>query len=319
MKRILDKRKFNSADWQEYRQNEKRIGGSDVATILNLNPYKSAFVLWLEKTGQIQPKPVENEYVEWGNILEPIIRDKFKRETGFKVFQNNFVLQHETHEFMIANVDGEVIDPAFGGKRGVLEIKTASERMKNNWENGCPNNYMLQIQHYLACLNYEYAYVAVLIGGNHFKYYLIHRDEYIIDTIISAEMNFMNMVKNMIPPEIGGTESESQWLASAFPEAIDQEKYLSADLEEMAGEYGRLQGLIKELQSEADQIKNQLKLEAKENKFLVGNELKITLPTIKKVTFDSKRFAGDHPDLYKQYKTKESSYRGFTISMIKGG
>src|SRR6476620_3868255 len=124
MKILLDKTGMTEADWQEYRRKQQGIGGSDVAVILGLSPYKSAFSLWLEKTGQVKAKPVQNEYVEWGNLLEPVIRDKFRRETGFEVYENPYVLQHDEHEFMVANIDGEVVDPAYNGERGILEIKT---------------------------------------------------------------------------------------------------------------------------------------------------------------------------------------------------
>ena len=182
-------------DWQAYREKQKGIGGSDVATIFGLNPYKTPFTLWLEKTGQIEPPVLNNEYIEWGNILEPVIREKFAKETGFEVEENHWVMLHDQHDFMVANVDGEVMDPQFAGKKGVLEIKTAGERMRDQWENGPPNHYMLQLQHYLAVLDYSYGYVAVLIGGNTFKYYLVERDDYVIDNIIQAEAEFMKMVE----------------------------------------------------------------------------------------------------------------------------
>ncbi|HFC9341278.1 TPA: YqaJ viral recombinase family protein, partial [Enterococcus hirae] len=41
-------------EWLEDRK--KGIGGSDVATVLGLNKYKSPYQLWLEKTGQIELK-----------------------------------------------------------------------------------------------------------------------------------------------------------------------------------------------------------------------------------------------------------------------
>ncbi len=44
-------------EWLEDRR--KGIGGSDVATILGLNQYKSAYQLWLEKTGQVELKDTE--------------------------------------------------------------------------------------------------------------------------------------------------------------------------------------------------------------------------------------------------------------------
>lgn len=306
-------------DWQEYRQKQKGIGGSDVATILGLNPYKTPFTLWLEKTGQIQPAKVENEYVEWGNLLEPVILEKFKKETGFKVFRNNFVLQHDDYDFMIANIDGEVIDPAFGGKRGVLEIKTANERMKNDWIDGVPNHYMLQVQHYLGVMSdYPYAYVAVLIGGHEFKYFLIERDDYVIDKIISAEAEFMRLVDEKIAPEISGHSADSAWIANTYPTANEEEAELSEELFGLSLKYIDLQSQIKELQGEVDYIKNRIKLEAKDYKILKHDTIKISMPTIKKISFNSKQFALDHPDLYEQYKNKESSYRGFTVTTLRG-
>ena len=315
MKQILDKRGMTEQDWQEYRQSQKGIGGSDVATILGLNPYKTAFTLWLEKTGQIEPAAIENEYVEWGNILEPVIREKFARETGFEVKENPYVLQHDEHDFMIANIDGEVLDPE-KGEWGVLEIKTANERMKKDWEEGPPHHYMLQIQHYLATMDYGYAYVACLIGGNHFKYFEIIRDDYIIDSIITAEMNFMKMVEENISPEISGHKADSEWLAATFPDALDEESELEPDLEALAIRYTEIQKDIKELQVEADYIKNRIKLEAKEYKILRSESVKISMPTVNKVSFNTKEFEADHPDLYKQYKNKKTSYRNFTVTSI---
>lgn len=315
MKKILDKRNMTGQDWQDYRRTQKGIGGSDCAVILGLSKWKTPFTLWLEKTGQIEPPEVSNEYVEWGNLLEPVIREKFKKETGFKVFQNNFVLQHDDYPFMIANIDGEVIDK--NGERGLLEIKTTSERNKGEWIEGPPNHYHLQIQHYLAVLGYSFAYVACLIGGNHFVYFRIERDDYVIDKIISAEIEFWRMVEERVPPEITGLAPDSTYLAESYPEANGEETYLVGELENLALRYLDLQKTLKSLQDEQDWIKNRIKLEAKEYKVLKGDKLKISIPTVKKISFDSKAFANDYPDLFEKYKTKETSYRSFTVSEIR--
>jgi putative phage-type endonuclease len=315
MKRILDKRGMTEEDWQIYREQQKGIGGSEISSVLGINRFKSKFELWLEKTGQVKKPFLTSEAVEWGNLLEPVVRDKFRAVTGFKVFKNNFVLQHDIHDFMIANVDGEVIDPSFGG-RGILEIKTTGSHNAKDWVNGCPDYYMAQVQWYLGCTGYEYAYIAVLIGGQNFKYFLIERDDYIIDIMIKEAMVFMDMVRNHIPPEIGGSQTESEWLLSAFPEAIEEEISIPYELERMAQEYVEIQEEIKEKTKKAEELKNKIRLEAKDVKVLKGELIKISMPTIKKVLFDSKKFQEEHPDLYAQYKTKESSYRGFTISNL---
>lgn len=309
---------MNEADWQVYREQQQadcKLGGSDISTIIGINPYKSKFTLWLEMTGQKAKDFVGNDAVEWGNILEPVIRDKFRSETGFKVYKNNFVLAHDDFDWMVANLDGEVIDPAFEG-RGVLEIKTTHERNKKNWEEGCPIYYMSQVQWYLGVTGYEYAYIAVLIGGSTFKYFLIERDDYLIDQLIQHAAEFLYMVKHKIPPEIGGSESETEWLNMAYPEAIEEELTIPPALEEMALEYKALQEQLKEMTKRCEEIKNKIKLEGKEFKTLRGNLVKIHMPTIRKTLFDSKLFALEYPDLYVKYKIKESTYRNFDVSLL---
>lgn len=318
MRILLDKTNMSAEDWQEYRKNQKGIGGSDVATILGLNPYKSPFTLWLEKTGQVEPPDLgNNEYVNWGNILEPVIREEFKKVTGFEVVENDFVLQHDIHDFMVANIDGEVFDPAFNGEPGVLEIKTANERMKEEWREGPPHYYMLQIQHYLAVLDYSYAYVAVLIGGNHFKYFRIVRDDYVIDKIIAAEMEFMNLVETNTPPEISAHPKDSEYLSETYSKPSEEEGFLTSESERKALRYIEIQEEMKMLQEEADFIKNKIKYEAKECKALVGENVKILMPAVKKLSFDNKKFAVDHPELHAAYKNKEINYRNFSVKPIR--
>ena len=72
------------AKWLELRNSG--IGGSDAATVLGLNKWKSPFQLWLEKTGQTEPDDLsQNEYVYWGTVLEQVVADRFCELTGKKV------------------------------------------------------------------------------------------------------------------------------------------------------------------------------------------------------------------------------------------
>lgn len=313
MKIIFDKTGQTPEEWQKFRSNMKGLGGSDCAIIMGLSPFKTPFSLWLEKTGQVKPKALDNEYIEWGNLLEPVIRDKFRRETGFVVSECHYVLQHDDHEFMLANVDGLVIDND-RDELGILEIKTTSERHKKDWEVGPPDYYMLQIQHYLGVTGYKYAYVAVLIGGNHFKYFKIDRDDYVIDQIIIAEMNFWKLVESGLAPEI--TERDSDALAEAYPEDDGETDLLPPELEELADRYWNIQNQIKTLESQMEWIKNEIKFHAKESRHLRGLRLKVSLPTITKTLFDQKKFAQEMPELYEQYKTKNSSYRNFSVKLV---
>lgn len=313
MKKIFDKTGQTEEQWQEFRQSMKGIGGSDVAIILGISPFKTAFALWLEKTGQVKPKQLTNKYMEWGNLLEPVIREKFRQETGFEVMECPYVLQHDQHEFMIANVDGFVIDDTRNGI-GVLEIKTTDSRNRKDWEVGPPDYYMCQVQHYLGVTGYNYAYVACLCGGNDFFYYRIERDDYVIDQIISAEMDFWNKVQNLIPPEIEHHDTES--ISVLYPEDNDETVLMPPETEELVEQYWNIQATIKSLEHDLEAVKNQIKLSAKENSHIRGVRFKVSLPTIKKIIFDQKRFSQEMPEAYERYKTKESSYRAFTIKRL---
>ena len=86
--------------------------------------------------------------MEWGTILEPVIRDHFASVTGKPVREVKAILQHPEYPFMLADVDGVTTDD--NGDPAILEIKTASEYVRDEWSSGIPNYYRTQVQHYLC-------------------------------------------------------------------------------------------------------------------------------------------------------------------------
>ena len=86
---------------------------------------------------------------------------------------------------MIANLDGVCEHPDLGNC--VFEAKTASAYRESEWNDAIPDEYILQVQHYLAVTGYMGAYIAVLIGGNTFRSFrwkFIERDEELISMLI---------------------------------------------------------------------------------------------------------------------------------------
>lgn len=62
-----------SAEW--YALKSKTIGGSEVATVLGLNPYKSVKSLIAEKAGVSESEFNGNIATRWGNVFERVTRD----------------------------------------------------------------------------------------------------------------------------------------------------------------------------------------------------------------------------------------------------
>lgn len=188
------------------------IGGSDAAVIMGMNPYKSPYQLWLEKTGQVDPPDLSgNQYVYWGTKNESNIADWFQEETGKKVKRLG-TLRSKEYPFMLANVDRTVV-----GENAGLEIKTAGVRQYRKWKDDeIPDAYYCQCLHYMAVTGADYCYIAVLLGGNEAKWKRIERNEEDIQHLIIAETDFWKLVETRTPPPVDGSDSCAAALSAQY-------------------------------------------------------------------------------------------------------
>ncbi|WP_307972895.1 lambda-exonuclease family protein [uncultured Dialister sp.] len=188
------------------------IGGSDASVIVGLNPYKSPYQLWLEKTGQAEaPDLSGNQYIYWGHKNEANIADWFEEDSGKKVRKLG-TLRNRAHPFMLANVDRAVM-----GEEAGLEIKTAGVSQAKRWKGDeIPDAYYCQCLHYLAVTGADRWYIAVLIGGNEAIRKTVERNEEDIKALIEAEKEFWDRVVTRTPPPVDGSASCSAALSERF-------------------------------------------------------------------------------------------------------
>lgn len=188
------------------------IGGSDASVIMGLNPYKSPYQLWLEKTGQAEAPDLSHvQAVYWGSKNESNIADWFMEDTGKKVRKLG-TLRSRAHPFMMANVDRAVM-----GEEAGLEIKTAGVNQAKKWKGDeIPDAYYCQCLHYLAVTGADRWYIAVLIGGNEALYKVVERNEDDIKALIEAEADFWHLVETKTPPPVDGSPSCAAALSERF-------------------------------------------------------------------------------------------------------
>ncbi|MEE3462461.1 MAG: YqaJ viral recombinase family protein, partial [Lachnospiraceae bacterium] len=230
---LVETEGLSHEEWLRWRK--KGIGGSDVSAILGINKWTSAIELWLDKTNQ-KNDPVEvNEAMQWGTILEPIIRDHFAAVTGKAVMEVKAMLQHPDYPFMLADVDGVTTDD--NGNPAILEIKTASEYKRDEWSDGVPTYYQTQVQHYLCVTGVSKAYVAVLIGGNSFRIYEVDADSEIQQMLIAVEKNFWDKVQNMVRPDMDGSDVAKDLLDQIYRGGVEEEIILPEDAVEWVDAY----------------------------------------------------------------------------------
>lgn len=140
------------------------IGGSDAASIVNLNPFKTLRELWNEK--KYGSEPFTNEAIQYGVIAEDGLRTLYKAKHPGRIVEHmeDTVLVSNEHQFMRYSPDGLIIDEE--KRKGILEIKTGTSRKYTEWfekdEDGrytiprVPDNYYIQTLHGLLVTGFDF-------------------------------------------------------------------------------------------------------------------------------------------------------------------
>ena len=105
---------------------DKYIGGSDIPIIMNLSPFKSRFDLLLEKAGYKEDSFEGNIYTEYGNKLEPKIRDHINSLRTITL-SDPFVEGKHIREADADEIIGVRIHTDGENESAILEIKTTSQ------------------------------------------------------------------------------------------------------------------------------------------------------------------------------------------------
>ena len=196
------------------------IGGSDAAAVVGLNPYKTNVQLWEEKVGMAVPEDISGKpYVKYGTQAEDYLRELFQLDfPEYKVlYKPDNMWFNDRFPFAHASLDGWLIDQ--DGRKGILEIKTTNilqSMQKEKWNQRIPDNYYIQILHYLMVTEFEFAVLKAQLkfdyGGDivlQTRHYKIERSEVEDDIkyLQSSEKAFWkNVLERKIPalilPEI---------------------------------------------------------------------------------------------------------------------
>lgn len=198
-------------EWLEARGD--RIGGSEAAAIVGMNPYMSNVDLWEIKTRQKEAADIsDNPLVVYGANAERHLRELFKLDfPEYKVeYQENNMMLNDRYPFAHASLDGWLYDK--DGRLGILEFKTStisSAAQSAKWKGRVPDNYYIQLLHYLIVTEAEYSVLVAQLKYDYgekykiTKYYKMERSEAQNDILYltAAESDFWKYVqKGKCPP-----------------------------------------------------------------------------------------------------------------------
>ena len=248
---------INKEQWLERRKTG--VGGSDMAALLGVSPWRTSLNVWMDKTDEGPAVDMPTVRQRIGTALEPLAAEMYTEQSGRKVRKCNIQLEGSGHR--IGNVDRLVYceDGHLPWRRNAgviteraLEIKTTSEMAE--WDR-VPDHYITQIQHYMGLMpTVKVVDVPVLfLSLGTFRIYHVERDDSLIaDMAKVAEEFWTKYVRTKTPPP----PQDEDDLKVMFPRHEEGLKCI-ADDDVMAAynEYMRLAAVVKQAEDDLNQQK----------------------------------------------------------------
>ena len=302
-------------DWLRLRQSG--IGGSDISAVMGFNPYKTAYDLYHDKINDVV-EDAQSDAAYWGTTLEDVVAKEYALRNDCKVQKVNYMIRHPKFDFALANIDRAVINPAISGnvrlKDGklttdkLLEVKTASEYMKNVWgdeaSDQVPDNYNLQCQWYMGITGVDECDLALLLGGNKYRQYNIKFDSELFEIMIDEAQNFwVNHVLARVEPTPTTLANAKQKYATSTPDSVLNIAFDDDAVIAVVDRYIELKEQEKELKGKLEQAQTDVINLIEDNEALtIDGELVMTYKAQKgREIFDKKGCLKAYPQLAEQF------------------
>lgn len=326
---VYETKDMDKKDWLKLRKTG--IGGSDAASVLGLNPYKSSMSVYLEKipltddikfvdnidhliTGNIDNltnigidnlennetddlvEKNKNYKMELGNKLEEFVAKEFCLKTGKKVRNINGILKNDKYPFAIANIDRAVV-----GEKAFLECKVTGSYFKKVWEVGVPIHIQIQVNHYMAVTGATHCYVCALVSNEGLYIHKIDRDEEIIEEIMNMEAMFWNqcVLGDNIPSPDGSSDYSN--VLKEYYKNSKEEEILLFEQENIIERYDEINMLSKEIENEKKKIEQHIQNQMKEYEIAYIGDRRVTWKKQERKSIDTKRLKKELPEIANKY------------------
>ena len=300
--------------WHERRKHS--IGGSESPTILGVNPWETPIELWERKTGR-RPDPEETPAMRRGTFLEPLAATIYQEQTGRKLRKVNRLLRHKDHPFLTGNIDRAILDVSRGP--GILEVKCPGLQIFGKAKReGLPQQYNVQLQHYLAVARRTWGSVAIFSAERWaMLFFDVDRDQNLIDLIVVKDAEFYQCMIEDRPPAI---DAEIPELPAAEPGEL-----VTMDSPEWRQAVDRLR--------EATAIRDEADIQVADAKQEIVDMMERHNAAVAegagariyhrlqpgRVTIDSKRLQKEQPEVWAKYAKTGAPFRTFRIYSLYGG
>lgn len=267
------------------------IGGSDVAAIMGLTPWKTALGVYLDKVSDFTDE--DNKTLQRGRDLEEYVLRAYTRDKNVSIETDLPQVRDKEYPFLVGHPDGKVKDTNI-----FIEAKSYYGNLKD-WNGEIPIYYKTQVAHYAYLTDADYVDVAVLADRWSYGCYTYHRDKEFEDKIKHASINFwQNHVLKGIPPDVSCTDDAYKLYPFSNESIKESDESLDAELSKLFS----LQESKKIMAKQEESIKAQIMNFMGDASVLTSNlGYKINWKSQKQHRINSSLLKKEKPALYEKY------------------
>lgn len=288
------------------------IGGSEMLAALGKDSRCSRLELYMRKVGELpEPDFADDQRVHFGRVLEPVVRDEFARRKNLRVVGRRHTYVHPKLP-IVASPDGQI--PSLGTVG--LECKVAdrfeAEEFGEPESDQVPVRYVVQCSTYMLVRNAPSWYLAVLIGGNDYRIYEIHRDPALEAAIVAGAREFWSHVEQRRPPDPQTPDD----VKLRWPKSLGETVVATPEIEEACAELARAKKTLKEAELHEASTKmliQQFMAEASELVDSTGKKLATWRTNKSSTRYDTKKLVEEYPALMAEYEFQQPGARPFLL------
>lgn len=275
---VIGPQGYLSPEWHQMRR--ATVSASEIAAVLNISPYTSAFDLWWAKRqGDVYP---ETPAMRRGKRLEPLILEDFQEAHPELYLDAAGLCVNSEREWQACTPDALAYETAgWVDDRdpvAVVEAKTAGSR--DGWgtegTDEVPAHYRAQVLWQMDTLGIGVAYVPVWIGFD-YREYVVEYDASDVALMRHHAREFLDSLQDGTPPPIDAHAATGRRLRQLHPSVIDGEVEVPATWVE---EYRRARDLRDDAQQRMDLAEHHIRQHMGDHRTAVVDGHKVATRTV---------------------------------------
>ncbi len=296
----------------------KFLGGSDIAAVLGISPWRTPLDLWRDKStprSETPRKQVFSRGIRWESVVAEMLVERLEADGHtVEIVGSNNRYRDQEHDFMAAEIDFEI---KLDGAEEItnVELKTVHPFKMRDWgesdSDNMPTHYTAQVMWGLGVTRRRSGILAALFGADELRAYPVLRDEETVQALRGRGLHFWqrHVLTGIAPDPITIADTDRLF-------GQDNGERLQADpaLTEWLMRMRAIRAEIKAREAEADALEFQIRK-------AMGSNTHIDMPNGKTACewktrggsyLDETALKEAHPKIAKEF-SKKWSKRVFTI------